>query len=154
MRARTILLSFLLCGTLATISSAQVAHMGTWKLNEIKSRLAPGAPKYTMVVCQAAGDNVKVTIDGVDGEGNPVHTEWTGRFDGQDYPVTGDPTSDARSYKKIDDNTLQLTVKKGDTIIRFGRIVVSADGKSRTVALSGTDRTGKKFRSTAEYDKQ
>jgi len=49
---------------------------------------------------------------------------------------------------------LQLTVKKGDTIIKFGLIVVSTDGKSCTVTLSGTDRTGKKFRSTAEYDKQ
>jgi len=31
---------------------------------------------------------------------------------------------------------------------------VSADGKSRTVTVSGTDPTGKKFISTAVYDKR
>jgi hypothetical protein len=35
-----------------------------------------------------------------------------------------------------------------------GRVVVSADGKSRTVTTSGTDPQGKKFKSTAVYDKQ
>jgi hypothetical protein len=56
---------------------------------------------------------VKVTVDGTDKDGNPTHNEWTGKFDGNDYPVTGDPNSDARSLKKIDDRTLELTVKKG-----------------------------------------
>jgi hypothetical protein len=46
---------------------------------------------------------VKVTVDGTDGEGKALHSEWTGKYDGKDYPVTGDPISDARSYKKIND---------------------------------------------------
>ena len=33
-----------------------------------------------------------------------------------------------------------------------GRVVVSADGKSRTVIVSGTDTKGKKFKSVAVYD--
>ena len=43
---------------------------------------------------EAVGDNVKVTVDGTDGEGKPTHNEWTGTFDGKDYPLTGDPASD------------------------------------------------------------
>jgi hypothetical protein len=35
-----------------------------------------------------------------------------------------------------------------------GRVVVSADGKSRTVTTSGTTPKGKKFKNTAVYDKQ
>jgi hypothetical protein len=35
-----------------------------------------------------------------------------------------------------------------------GKIVVSADGKGRTVTVSGTDASGKKVTSTAVYDKQ
>ena len=153
MRARMILLILGLC-CVGAPCSAQDVNMGTWKLNEIRSKLAPGAPRNSMVVYQAVGDNVKVTVDGVDGDGKPVHSEWTGKFDGKDYPVVGDPNSDARSYKQIDDRTLQLAVKKGDTITISGLVRVSTDGKSRTVTLSGTDSTGKKFRSTAEYDKQ
>ena len=103
---------------------------------------------------EAAGDNVKVTVDGTDREGKPTHNEWTGKFDGKDYPVTGDPTSDMRSYKEVDDRTLELTVKKDGTVMASGRIVVAADDKSRTITTSGTDPEGKKFENTAVYDKQ
>jgi hypothetical protein len=128
--------------------------MGTWKLNEAKSKLSPGSPKNTTVVYEAVGDNVKVTVDGIGSDGKPTHNEWTGKFDGKDYPVTGDPNSDMRSYTKIDDRTLGLNVKKGGKVTISGRIVFSADGKTRTVTVSGTDSTGKKFESNSIYEKQ
>jgi hypothetical protein len=128
--------------------------MGTWKLNEAKSKIAAGAPKNITVVYVAAGDSIKVTVDGTDAEGKPTHSEWTGKFDGKDYPVTGDATSDMRSYKKIDDHTLDLTNKKDGKVTVSGRAVVAADGKTRTVTMSGTDAKGKKTESTAVYDKQ
>jgi hypothetical protein len=154
MKAKTILLTLVLCVVGAAVCFAQDAQMGTWKLNEAKSKLAPGGPKNTMVVVEAAGDNVKVTVDGVGSDGKPTHNVWTGKFDGKDYPVAGDPTSDKRSYLKIDDRTLGLNVKKSGKNTISGRIAVSADGKTRTVTVSGTDPTGKKFQSTAVYDKQ
>jgi hypothetical protein len=128
--------------------------MGTWKLNEAKSKFPPGAPKNHTVVYVAAGDKVKVIVDGVDGEGKPTHNEWTGLFDGKDYPLTGDPTADTRSYKKIDDRTTELTNKKAGKVFITGKIVISADGKSRTVTVSGTDPKGNKVESIAVYDKQ
>jgi hypothetical protein len=154
MKARTIALTLVVCLCTMAAAFAQNANMGTWKLNESKSTFSARATKNHTVVYEAAGDNVKVTVDGTDSGGKPTHNEWTGKFDGKDYPVTGDPTSDARSYEKIDDRTLGLNVKKGGTIITSGRIVVSADGKTRTVTTSGTDATGKKVSSTAVYDKQ
>jgi hypothetical protein len=134
--------------------AADDANMGTWKLNEAKSKFSPGAPKNTSVVYEAAGDGIKVTVDGVGTDGKPSHSEWTGKFDGKDYPVTGDPTADTRSYKKIDARTLELTNKMAGKVVVSGKIVVSADGKSRTVSISGTDASGKKITSTAVYDKQ
>ena len=59
-----------------------------------------------------------------------------------------------RSYKQINDRTLVITAKKGSKITLHGRIVVSADGKSRTVTVNGTDSMGKKFESIAVYDKE
>ncbi len=129
-------------------------QMGTWKLNEGKSKFSPGAPKNQTVLYEAAGDQVKVTVDGTDGEGKRAHNEWTGKFDGKDYPVTGDPSSDMRSYKMVNDNTLKLTTKKADKVTASGTIVVSADGKSRTVTTSGTDAKGKQSKNKAVYDKQ
>ncbi len=154
MKTRTILLTLALCFVAGAACFASDVQMGTWKLNEAKSKLAPGMPKNNTVVYEAAGDNVKVTVDGTDNDGKPAHNEWTGKFDGKDYAVTGDPNSDERSYKKIDDRTLGLTVKKGGKVTVTGRIVVSADGKTRTVSTSGTDPQGKKFKNTAMYDKQ
>jgi hypothetical protein len=154
MKTRTIVMTLALCFFAATVCFASDVQMGTWKLDEAKSKLAPGAAKNSTVVYAAAGDEVKVTVDGTDADGKPMHNEWTGKFDGKDYPVTGDPNSDMRAYKKINDRTLELTVKKGGKVTTTGRIVVAADGKSRTVTTSGTDAKGNKTKSTAVYDHQ
>jgi hypothetical protein len=93
-------------------------------------------------------------VDGTDKDGNATHNEWTGKFDGKDYPVTSDPTSDMRSYKKIGDRVLKLTVKKDGKVTVTGRIVVSADGKSRIVTTGEASAEGKSSKNRAVYDKQ
>jgi hypothetical protein len=152
--ARAMMLAMGLCLVVAGVCLAADAFTGTWKLNEANSKISPGTTKNSTVVYEDQGDSVKVSIDGVDGNGQPLHNEWTGKFDGKDYPVTGDATSDARSYKKVDDHTLSFNVKKGSNVITTGRIMVSADGKSRTVTATNTDAKGKKVNSTSVYDKQ
>jgi len=154
MRTRTILASLAVLLGGFTLCFAEDANMGTWKLNEAKSKIGAGAARNSTVVYEAAGDQVKVTVDGVDGEGKPAHNEWTGRFDGKEYAVTGDPSSDVRAYKRVNDHTLALTAKKGGKVTLTGRIVVAADGKSRTVTTTGTDAKGKKFSTSTVYDKQ
>jgi len=106
------------------------------------------------VVYEAAGDQVKVTVDGIDGTGQPTHNEWTGKFDGKYYAVTGDPTSDTRSYRRINSRTLALSAKKGSKVVLTGTITVSRNGKTRTVVTNGTDAKGKRVHNTAVYDKQ
>jgi len=153
MKARTtVLMLVTLFG--ATMCFAANPSLGTWKLNEAKSKLSPGLPKNVTVKYEAAGDNIRGTIDGVDGQGKPTHAGWTGKFDGKDYPVTGDPSSDTRAIKQIDERNYELTVKKGSKVTMTGKAVISADGKSRTVTVSGTNAAGKKIESTAVYDKQ
>ena len=155
MKTRTIGLTLALCFFAgAACFAAEDPQMGTWKLNEAKSKLTPAEGKNTTVVYEAAGDQVKVTIDGTDKDGKPTHNEWTGKFDGKDYAVTGDPKSDMRSYKKIDDHKLQFAVKKDGKTTVTGRIVVAPDGKSRIVTANGTDAHGQKAHEKAAYDKQ
>jgi hypothetical protein len=154
MKVRTIALTVAVCLVAGAVGFASDVNLGTWKLNEAKSKFPPGASKNTTVVYGAAGDNLKATVDGVDGSGKPTHSEWTGKFDGKDYPVTGDPASDTRSLKKIDARTFDLTSKKDGKVTVTGRIVVSVDGKSRTLTTNWTDSKGKKVKSTAVYDKQ
>jgi hypothetical protein len=138
----------------ARVCLADSPQMGTWKLNEAKSKLAPGGTKNHTVVYEAAGDKVKVTVEGTDSTGKAVRSEWTGKFDGKLYPVTGDTTSDQRSYKQVNARTLTLTAKQGNKVTLTGRIIVSSDGKTRTVTTVATDAKGKKTNATAVYDKQ
>jgi hypothetical protein len=153
MKTKTIVLTLALYFGAAVVCFAAQSEMGTWKLNEAKSKFAAGAAKNHTVVYEAAGDNIKVTVDGTDAAGAATHNEWTGKFDNKDYPVTGDPASDARSYKRIDARTLELTIKQGGKVTVTGKIVMSADGKTRTVTTHGTDAQGKKWETVAVYDK-
>ncbi len=152
MKTKSIVLALTLC--IAAVCLAADIQMGTWKLNESKSKLDPGMAKHNTIVYAAEGDNVKITVDGVDSKGNPIHNEWTGKFDEKDYSVSGDPSSDTRSYKIVNDHTLTMIVKKGDKVIAQGIITVSSDGKTRTFTLRRTDAMGKEISSIATYDKQ
>jgi hypothetical protein len=128
--------------------------MGTWKLNEAKSKIAAGTAKFTNMTFKSMFGNIKATGDGTDASGKPMHVEWSGKFDGKDYPVIGDPSGgDTRSYTKVDDRTLVVIVKKNGKVIVTARTVVSADGQSRTATIFGTTAKGKKFKNVAVYDK-
>jgi hypothetical protein len=154
MQTKALVLSLaVLFVAVAAIVGAEEVNLGTWKLNEGKSKIS-GMAKNTTVVCEAAGDSLKVTVDGVDATGKPTHNEWTGKFDGKEYPVTGNSTSGTRSYKRINTHTLELTDKSDGKVTITGKITVSADGKSRTVAITTVDASGKKSSSTYVYDKQ
>jgi len=154
MKTRSVLavLVFLTGAGLALAADTDVTmQMGTWKLNEAKSKFAPGAMKNTTVVYAPAGDMIKITTDGVDKDGKPTHSEWTGKFDGKDYPVTGTTSHDARSYIPSGRHSVSFTVKKGGKVIQTGKSIVDADGKSRTVTTTGDDPS---MNNTGVYDKQ
>ena len=153
MKARTVLAT--LVGYFAGLALyAADPQMGTWKLNESKSTLAPSGAKNNVVTYSADGEMVKVSIEGVDWKGKAFHDEWIGKFDGKDYPVKGDPLGDSRSYTKVNANTLSFTGKAGGKTIFTGTTVVSPDGKTRTVTSSATDAQGKMYSTTSVYDKQ
>lgn len=153
MRTRSIVMVVAFC-FIGALCLAADANLGTWKLNEAKSKIGAGAPKNHTVIYTAEGENIKVTVDGVDAEGKPMHSEWVGKYDGKDYPVTGEAISDTRAYTKVDDNTLHIVNKKGGKVNMEIHIVVAPDGKSRTVTVNATDPKGNKVTSTSVYDKQ
>lgn len=154
MKATRVAVTLAFCLLAAAVCFAQNPFMGTWKLNDAKSKFGAGATKSTTVTYEVSGNSIKVTVDGIDGTGNPVNSVWTGKFDGKAYPLTGGSKGSTRSYRKIGTRTLAFTKRKGGKITTAGRIVTSVDGKSRTVTSTSTDASGKKIHSVAVYDKQ
>lgn len=154
MKVRTFMLALALCLAGAIMCTAEDLNIGTWKLNEAKSQIPAGFIKNTTVVYKADGDSLKVVTDGFGRDGKPMHTEWTGKLDGKDYPLTGDPSANTRSVTKINDHSMNLANKMNGKVITSGHIVIAKDGKSRTLSVSAPDANGKRINSIAYYDKQ
>jgi hypothetical protein len=154
MKARTLAFALALTSIASVTALAQAAHIGTWKMDEARSKVAANSVKNPTVTYEMVGDNIKCTTDGVDASGKPQHTEWTGKFDGKDYPLTGETASDSRAYTVVNDHTLSFVSKKDGKTSVSGTITVSSDGKMRTLRTTTSDASGKKVSSTAIYNKQ
>jgi hypothetical protein len=153
MRTKTIGLTMLLSVAAAAICFANNPTLGTWKLNESKSKFGDGAGKTTLVVWDKVGNKNRCTVDGTDADGKKTHNVWTGKLDGKFYAITGDPQADKRSFKKSDDNTIAMVTQKDGKTVGDGTIVVATDRKSRTVTSTMTNAKGVKVTSTLAYDK-
>jgi len=141
------------------VSTAFAADMlsGTWKQNMAKSKYDPAnlAPKSGTTKWEAVGaDGLKWVADGVDAQGKPTHAEFSGKFDGKDYPLKGIPVEDTRAYKRIDDFTYEFVSKKAGKVTTTTHMVISRDGKTRTLTTTGTDGEGHKVNNTVVYEKQ
>lgn len=154
MNVKRIMVTTAFCLAAVGVGFAADPNVGSWKLNEAKSKIAAGAAKNVTVVYTADGDSYKCVVDGVDGTGKPTHNEWTGKFDGKDYPVTGDPSADARSLRLISPGQYALANKKDGKTVLTGTIEFSADNKTRTLTTHMTNEAGKKLTSVAVYDRQ
>ena len=155
MKRKTTLFALLISAAVARLCFAgDDAFMGTWKLNESKSTIPAATAHNNTVVYAQSGDAVTITGDGVDGNGKAIHQVWTGKFDGKDYPAKGSPTHDMRAYTKVDGNTLTYTLTKDGKKLGNGKVVIAADGKSRTVTETAPGADGKPVNATSVFDKQ
>jgi hypothetical protein len=137
--------------------SAQASdpRIGTWKLNLAKSKYSPGPPPKALTVkVEPSGQGEKVATEGVDAEGARTATGYTGNFDGKDYPLTGSLIADTVSLKRMDARTTERTDKKGGKVVQVLTRVVSADGKTMTVTLKGTNPQGQAVNNVIVFDKQ
>jgi hypothetical protein len=150
-------LVILTLAALATTSALLAGNtsVGTWKYNAAKSKFDPGPPyKSRTVKVEAHGEGIKVTVDGVSGDGTKHAYSYSANYDGMDNPVTGNPMADTIAYKRIDDNTVEATTKKGGKPSATVKIVVDKDGKSMTVTVKGKNAKGEAFSDVVAYDRQ
>ncbi len=136
-------------------AAADDQHSGTWKMNPAVSKYSPGpTPKSVTLKVDADENNIKINADGTDADGSPTHVEYSAKFDGKDYPVTGLPYADTVSVKRIDTNTIQSTLKKAGQVVMTVTSTVSNYGKMRTSTFKGKDAQGRDVNNVVVYDKQ
>jgi len=132
--------------------------LGTWKLNPDKSKTPAGQSKITnlIVVREASGDGVKVTVKGEREDKSKIDAAYTAKYDGKDISVSGSGLPyDTVAIKQVDANTLtDVRSKKGGTYKGTGRFAVSKDGKTATLTTKGTGADGKSFSGMTVYEKQ
>jgi hypothetical protein len=129
--------------------------VGTWVLNVAKSKFNPGpAPKSETRTYVMAGNEIKATSKGVDGDGKATSSTWTVVYDGKERAVTGDPDADMLTLKRVDANTTEYTEKKGGKVVLTGTRTVSKDGKTLTITTKGTNAKGQKVDDVTVYDRK
>ena len=121
MKTRIAVVAVALSFAAAAASFAANPQMGTWKLNEAKSKLVPGMGKNTTVVYAEQGDKIKVTVDGVDKDGKPTHSVWVGKWDGKAYPTKGNLSWNSAAYKVVNDRTNDITTFKDGKVVWIGQ---------------------------------
>lgn len=156
---KTLFLSCLAAGAamLASGSAASAADnwLGSWKLNVGKSKFVPGPPPQSQTIKFAPADGgIKLTADGVDAEGKPMHLEYTAKFDGTEVPWTGNPNADAATPKRIDANRYENLWKKDGKVVVSVSATVSADGKTLTIVQRGKDAKDQLMDTNEVFERQ
>ena len=160
MRTRTLVAGVAVLVAFVALAATTTAQgkepwVGTWKLNLAKSTYSPGPPAKSLTVTITAPDGgIKQVVDTLPATGAALHYESTGKFDGKDVPMKGNPNADMISFKKISDRSYEATQKKGGKVVQTGIVTISADGKTRTNTQTGTTADGKPFKNSLVYDRQ
>jgi len=82
---------------LSPLAQAQEPLFGTWKMNPAKSKYSPGpVPKSNIAKWEADDAGWKVTVDIVPVSGETQHWEASGKFDGKDNPLQGNPDTNLK----------------------------------------------------------
>lgn len=100
------------------VAMAQSPFDGTWKIDPSSTQWPTKADVYLL---QNGMYDCKTCVP-------PIHI----KADGTDQKVTGDPYSDSRSVKAIDDHNVEMTFKKDGKVVGSEKHAVSSDGNMLT----------------------
>jgi hypothetical protein len=151
-------IAFLLLALFAAGAGAKAADdpmLGSWKLNVAKSKFSPGPGIQAETnQVESNGNGIKLTAQITTADGTKVTESYAGTFDGKEFSVGGDANVDAAYLKRIDAHTMERINKKAGKPTTTMRYVVSSDGKTKTVHITGTTAQGQPVNSVLVFEKQ
>jgi hypothetical protein len=139
---------------LATALVAADPFIGTWKLNPAKSKYKTGTPaKEATIVITEKGDDLDVNITGTAADGSPIASHYTMPVKGGTGKIIQSPY-DGITSKRPSANKREVSYLKGGKVVYHATPTLSADGKTMTAPVKGTDAAGKPVEGSAVYEKQ
>jgi hypothetical protein len=123
-------------------------RFGKWKLKQ-------EPPALNIMTYEPVGDGgMKVTVESKNAQGRERKWIYTTMLDGKDVPITGHPSADACSVKRIDERTNEITNKKNGRVIQVITNVITADGRTINNTYKNFNEKGEPTTtSTAVYEK-
>ena len=135
---------------IVTVLAAQSPNprIGKWKLKQ-------EPPAINIMTYEPAGDGgMKVTVESKNAQGREQKWTYITMLDGKDVPISGHPSADVCSVKKIDDRTNEITNKKNGRVIQIITNVITPDGKTIDNTYRNFNDKGEETRTTtAVYQK-
>lgn len=144
-------------GVIRTMAAGAASPwLGAWRLDVSRSVYRPGPGPYRRGTCriEALGDRVRMVYDLVPVRGGLTHMEWTGRFDGRDYPVQGVDEVITYAYTPLDARTMQVTLKVDGRVAADATVVLSEDGAMLTTDTRVLDARGGNLVTRTVYERQ
>jgi len=140
----------------ATATPENSLLIGNWQVNQARSSLAAGATPYKRSTCriEEKGDGLRVSYDIVGVRGGVIHLEWTGKLDGNDYPIQGMDEVVTNAYTRVDDHTYDIVVKVDGNRAATARTVIAADGKSMATSTTSRNARGETVTTTVVYERK
>ena len=125
---------------------------GTWQQIPPESRwFNPWPYERVTLRIEPWDDGLRVVYDMVRQRGGITHMEWTGRFDGRDYPMQGVDYVLTNAYQQLSDRSYQITVRLDGREVAVATAVVSPDGARLTVDTVERDASGRQRKTSAVY---
>lgn len=153
--ARMLLLVTLVALSIEAIAAADSPFAGTWKFNPAKSKMGSSdTTKSDVMLIKSDDKTISLMDEEIDAQGAHKISVENAKFDGKDYPVKGDPNSDAVAYERTGPREFTGTTKKDGKVTAKYTISVSEDGQTTTVHYTAYAEGGKTESGTSVFDKQ
>jgi hypothetical protein len=128
--------------------------LGTWQqVPPAKKWFDPWPYQKVTLRIEPAGDDLRVVYDMVRRRGGIQHMEWSGGFDGKDYPVQGVDYVLTNAYRRLSDRSYEIVVKVDGQTAAVATATVSADGRTLNVETKERNAKGQTATTTARYQR-
>lgn len=130
-------------GAIAALAAAQGTDRltGTWVLNVAQSKFPGPPPLRQTTILEAVDGGLHEKVERINADGSTTRWELTAKYDGRDYPVTGDPARDTVALSRDAQGMVGIVNKRAGAVVSRMQIVVAPDGRTRDNIVSDPSGT-------------